>query len=42
MVQTFSMIGAMLIVIFKATSDVGGLSVVIERNIQSGRIEKPE
>lgn len=42
MVQTFSMIGAMLIVIFKATNDIGGLSLVIERNIKTDRIEKPE
>jgi solute carrier family 5 (sodium-coupled monocarboxylate transporter), member 8/12 len=36
------MFGAMFLVIIKGTIDVGGLSVVIERNLMSGRIEAPE
>ncbi|XP_051172195.1 sodium-coupled monocarboxylate transporter 1-like [Leptopilina boulardi] len=40
-VQTFIMFGAMLLIVFKGTSDLGGLSVVIMRNLESGRIEIP-
>lgn len=36
------MFGAMFLVIIKGTIDVGGLGVVIDRNIDSGRIEGPE
>lgn len=35
------MFGAMLLIVFKGTSDLGGLSVVIMRNLESGRIEIP-
>uniref|UniRef100_A0A1B6L137 Sodium-coupled monocarboxylate transporter 1 n=1 Tax=Graphocephala atropunctata TaxID=36148 RepID=A0A1B6L137_9HEMI len=41
-VQTFSMFGAMLLVIVKGTADVGGFHQVIQRNIDSHRIEGPE
>ncbi|CRK86766.1 CLUMA_CG000598, isoform A [Clunio marinus] len=41
-VQSLMMFGAMFIVIIKGTLDVGGLDVVINRNIESGRIEGPD
>lgn len=41
-VQSLMMFAAMLLVIIKGTLDVGGLGVVIDRNIDSGRIEGPE
>lgn len=41
-IQTGIMVGAMIIVIVKGTADVGGLSVVIERNSAGGRFEGPE
>lgn len=41
-VQSLIMFGAMFLVIIKGTIDVGGLSVVVERNLQSSRIEAPE
>jgi solute carrier family 5 (sodium-coupled monocarboxylate transporter), member 8/12 len=41
-VQSLMMFGAMFLVIIKGTIDVGGLSVVIERNLLSGRIEAPK
>ncbi|XP_012280871.1 sodium-coupled monocarboxylate transporter 1 [Orussus abietinus] len=40
-VQAFIMFGAMLLVAIKGTSDLGGLQVVINRNLESGRIELP-
>ncbi|XP_031774875.1 sodium-coupled monocarboxylate transporter 1 [Apis florea] len=40
-IQTFIMFGSMLLIIIKGTSDVGGLSLVIRRNLESGRIELP-
>ncbi|XP_001605100.1 sodium-coupled monocarboxylate transporter 1 [Nasonia vitripennis] len=40
-VQTFIMFGAMLLIVIKGTSDLGGLSVVMRRNFDSGRIEIP-
>lgn len=40
-VQTVIMFGAMVLVVIKATLDVGGLSIVWERNYNSGRIEAP-
>jgi solute carrier family 5 (sodium-coupled monocarboxylate transporter), member 8/12 len=36
------MFGAMFLVIIKGTLDVGGLQYVIEKNIESGRLEGPE
>jgi hypothetical protein len=33
---------AMLIVIIKGTIDVGGLGVVFNRSVESGRLEAPE
>uniref|UniRef100_A0A182XVS6 Sodium/solute symporter n=1 Tax=Anopheles stephensi TaxID=30069 RepID=A0A182XVS6_ANOST len=41
-IQTGIMVGAMIIVIIKGTADVGGLSVVIERNSAGGRFEAPD
>lgn len=41
-VQTWLMFGSMLVVIIKGTIDVGGLDVVIDRAMDSGRIEAPE
>jgi Na+/pantothenate symporter len=41
-VQTFSMFGAMFLVIIKGTLDVGGFQVVINRNLDTQRIEGPE
>jgi hypothetical protein len=35
------MFGAMVLVVIKGTIDVGGFSVVWERNYDSGRIEAP-
>jgi sodium-coupled monocarboxylate transporter 8/12 len=42
LVQSIMMFGAMLLVIIKGTLKIGGLDVVIERNMDSGRIELPE
>lgn len=39
--QTFIMFGSMLLIIIKGTADVGGLSLVIRRNLESGRLEFP-
>ncbi|XP_039303168.1 sodium-coupled monocarboxylate transporter 1 isoform X2 [Solenopsis invicta] len=39
--QTFIMFGSMLLIIIKGTADIGGLSLVIRRNLDSGRIEFP-
>lgn len=41
-VQSVIMFGAMFLVVIKGTLDIGGLDVVIDRNIESGRIEAPE
>jgi solute carrier family 5 (sodium-coupled monocarboxylate transporter), member 8/12 len=41
-VQSIMMFGAMLLVVIKGTYDIGGLDVVITRNIESRRIEPPE
>ncbi|KAL7018794.1 hypothetical protein ACKWTF_010909 [Chironomus riparius] len=41
-VQSLMMFGAMLLVIIKGTYDIGGLDVVITRNVESGRIEAPD
>ncbi|CAL7951541.1 unnamed protein product [Xylocopa violacea] len=40
-IQTFIMFGSMLLIIVKGTSDVGGLPLVISRNLESGRLELP-
>lgn len=36
------MVGSCLLVVYKGTSDVGGIGVVWERGIQGNRIELPE
>ncbi|KRK04422.1 sodium-coupled monocarboxylate transporter 1 isoform X3 [Drosophila yakuba] len=41
-IQTVIMVGAIFFVIIKGTVDLGGLGVVIQRNIDSGRMEWPE
>lgn len=40
--QTIVMTGALILVMIKGTADAGGLSVVLKRNYDSGRIEAPE
>ncbi|XP_071876026.1 sodium-coupled monocarboxylate transporter 1 isoform X1 [Bombus fervidus] len=40
-IQTFIMFGSMILIVVKGTSDVGGFSVVIGRNLESGRLELP-
>ncbi|EFN74472.1 Sodium-coupled monocarboxylate transporter 1 [Camponotus floridanus] len=40
-IQTFVMFGSMLLIVIKGTVDVGGVSLVIRRNLESGRIELP-
>lgn len=40
-IQTFIMFGSMLLIIIKGTVDVGGISLVIRRNLESGRLELP-
>lgn len=42
MIQTFVMVGGMIIVIVKGTMDVGGFETVLERNWDSGRLEGPK
>ncbi|XP_058447773.1 sodium-coupled monocarboxylate transporter 1-like [Malaya genurostris] len=39
--QTFVMVGSLILIIWKGTADIGGLGVLIERNLASGRIEPP-
>lgn len=41
-VQTFSMIGALLLVAVKGSMDLGGWSVVFDKAIATERIEPPE
>lgn len=41
-IQTVIMVGAVFFVVVKGTMDVGGLGVVIQRNLDSGRLEWPE
>ncbi|GAB1869715.1 Sodium-coupled monocarboxylate transporter 1 [Camponotus japonicus] len=40
-IQTFVMFGSMLLIVVKGTVDIGGVSLVIRRNLESGRIELP-
>ncbi|XP_055643091.1 sodium-coupled monocarboxylate transporter 1-like isoform X1 [Toxorhynchites rutilus septentrionalis] len=39
--QTVVMVASLVIIVVKGTADIGGLAVLIERNIASGRIEPP-
>ncbi|XP_058817417.1 sodium-coupled monocarboxylate transporter 1-like [Topomyia yanbarensis] len=39
--QTFVMVGSIILISWKGTVDIGGLGVLIERNLASGRIEPP-
>lgn len=41
-IQTMMMFSAMLLVIIKGTTDIGGIGVLWERAVSSGRIEGPE
>lgn len=41
-IQTIVMIGALILVVVKGTAEIGGLGVLIERNLASGRIEPPK
>lgn len=41
-IQMILMYGTLFIIVIKGTMNVGGLSVVIERNSESGRFEAPE
>lgn len=41
-IQIVQMYGVIILIAIKGTRDIGGLSVVIERNQQSGRFELPE
>ncbi|KAK2588414.1 hypothetical protein KPH14_004415 [Odynerus spinipes] len=40
-IQAFIMFGSMLLIVIKGTADLGGLSVVLRRNLDSGRLELP-
>lgn len=40
-IQAFIMFGSMLLIVIKGTVDLGGLSVVLRRNLDSGRLELP-
>jgi Na+/proline symporter len=42
LVQSIMMFGSMLLIVIKGTYDIGGLGVVIKRNIASDRLEYPE
>lgn len=41
-IQIVQMYGVLILIAIKGTADVGGLSVVLERNYESGRLEAPE
>lgn len=40
--QTVVMVASLVIIVVKGTADIGGLSVLIDRNVASGRIEPPK
>ena len=42
MIQIMLMYGTLALIVIKGTYEVGGLSVVISRNAESGRFEQPE
>lgn len=42
LIQTLLMFGAMLVVIFKGTIDVGGFRSVVDINLKMERIEGPK
>ncbi|XP_053696505.1 sodium-coupled monocarboxylate transporter 1-like [Sabethes cyaneus] len=39
--QTIVMVGSLVLIMWKGTADIGGIGVLIERNLASGRIEPP-
>jgi Na+/proline symporter len=41
-IQIILMYGTLALIVIKGTMNVGGLSVVLERNYNSGRFEAPE
>jgi len=41
-IQIILMYGVLLLIVIKGTMNVGGLSVVLDRNWSSGRFEAPE
>lgn len=41
-IQIILMYGTLLLIVVRGTMLVGGLSVVLERNLESGRFEAPE
>lgn len=41
-IQIVIMFGVMVLIIVKGTADIGGLGVVIERNLDGDRFEAPE
>lgn len=41
-IQIIQMYAVIIIIAVKGTMDIGGLSVVLDRNNQSGRLEPPE
>ena len=41
-IQIVIMYGVMILIIVKGTMNIGGLGVLIERNLESGRFEAPE
>lgn len=41
-IQTFIMIGSLVLVIVKGTIEAGGFRTVMEKNWHSGRIEGPK
>ena len=41
-IQIVLMYGVMILINVKGTTDAGGLSFVIEKNLESGRLEAPE
>lgn len=41
-VQTFVMVGGLLLVVYKGTVNAGGVAMVFQRNYESGRFEKPK
>lgn len=42
MIQIAIMIGAIILVSVKGTLDIGGIANVVERNLETGRIEGPK
>lgn len=41
-VQTFLMVGGLLLVVYKGTINAGGIAEVFKKNYDSGRFEQPK